>query len=130
MDNYENDFYVFDTKKDQKLQQNREVSFTDVIEAIDSGRILEVIDNSHRYKNQHSLIVEINHYQQFSVNFNYLKISDKIHKYKIFFVEKLSLMGDRKGEESGATFPFIPAFKLCLKAGSESRSSSRFSENC
>ncbi len=32
---------------------------------------------------------------------------------KIIFLEKLCLMGDRKGEKSGAIFPFITESQLC-----------------
>jgi len=40
------------------------------------------------------------------------------------------LMGDRKGEKSGASSPFIPSNRLCRCAGYQSGSNARVSGNC
>lgn len=56
--------YEFPAEKNQWLKDNRNISFEEVIAAIEDGGILEVIThpNPARYSNQSLYVLNINHY--------------------------------------------------------------------
>ena len=56
--------YLYDEQKNLKLKEERGVCFDDVIAAISSGKILDIIPhhNKKEYPNQMILIIEINDY--------------------------------------------------------------------
>lgn len=58
-------FYDFDysEEKDLILKETRKISFEDVIEAVNNGRLLVDLEHkSKKYPNQRLLVVEINKY--------------------------------------------------------------------
>lgn len=57
-------FFAWDPAKNEKLRIEREISFEDVISAIDEDKILEVQEHPDKmkYPNQKRLIIEINNY--------------------------------------------------------------------
>ncbi|MDR0329440.1 MAG: toxin [Rickettsia sp.] len=56
--------YNFSSEKNQKLILEREISFEEIISAIESNCILDVIEhpNSQKYANQRMYVVKFNHY--------------------------------------------------------------------
>ena len=56
--------YIYDEHKNKKLKAERGVCFDDIIDAINDGKILEIIPhhNKAEYPNQMILIIEINEY--------------------------------------------------------------------
>jgi uncharacterized DUF497 family protein len=54
--------FDWDEKKNEKLKKERNVSFEEVIICLDSGKILDILEGSKKYKNQKIFIVEINNY--------------------------------------------------------------------
>jgi uncharacterized DUF497 family protein len=58
------DFITWDVAKNNKLKEERNVSFEDVIFSIEQGKILDIIQhpNKEKYPGQNLLIVEINKY--------------------------------------------------------------------
>jgi uncharacterized DUF497 family protein len=55
--------FVWNEEKNTYLKNNRSVSFEDVINAINDGRLLEICYNQKKnYKNQQLIIVWINNY--------------------------------------------------------------------
>jgi uncharacterized DUF497 family protein len=58
------DFITWDVAKNNKLKEERNVSFEDVIFSIEQGKILDIIrhPNKEKYPGQNLLIVEINNY--------------------------------------------------------------------
>lgn len=57
-------YFDWDEEKNAKLRDEREVSFEDVVDAIENNRALDRIDhpNKGRYPNQKIIIVSINDY--------------------------------------------------------------------
>ena len=57
-------YFDWDEEKNAKLRHQREVSFEDVVSAIEDNRVLDRIDhpNVGRYPNQKIIIVSINDY--------------------------------------------------------------------
>jgi uncharacterized DUF497 family protein len=58
------DFITWDTAKNNKLKEERKISFEDVIFSIEQGKILDIVQhpNKEKYPGQSLLIVEINNY--------------------------------------------------------------------
>jgi len=55
--------YRWNDEKDEWLRQTRGFGFQDIVEAVDSGRLVKDIDNpSERYPNQKLLVVEVDGY--------------------------------------------------------------------
>ena len=54
----------WEEEKNAKLKEEREVSFEEVVDAIEDNRVLDRIDhpNKNRYHNQQIMIVKINDY--------------------------------------------------------------------
>ncbi len=54
-------FIDWDSHKNEQLRQERDISFEDVLIAIDEGRVLDVIEHTNRtrYPNQRIIIVDI-----------------------------------------------------------------------
>lgn len=57
-------YFDWDEEKNQKLKDERGISFADIQIAFEEGRVLDVIDhpNKKKYANQQMLIVEIEEY--------------------------------------------------------------------
>ncbi len=57
-------FYDWNETKNQLLRQERDISFEDVVLAIDNKQILAIVKhhNKNHYPNQSVFIVNINHY--------------------------------------------------------------------
>ena len=57
-------YFDWDEEKNKKLISEREISFEEVVDMIESGGLLDVIDNPNqkKYKGQKMYIVEINNY--------------------------------------------------------------------
>ena len=57
-------FITWDIAKNNKLKEERNISFEDVVFSIEQGKILDIIQhpNKERYPEQNMLIVEINNY--------------------------------------------------------------------
>ena len=57
-------YFDWDESKNQTLQQERNISFEQVIVAINEGNILKIIThhNQKKYPNQHIFVIEINDY--------------------------------------------------------------------
>lgn len=57
-------YFDWDKEKNRLLQNERDVSFEDVITAIGEGQVLDIIEhpNKTRYPNQRIFIVNINEY--------------------------------------------------------------------
>ena len=58
------DFITWDIAKNNRLKEERKISFEDVVFSIEQGKILDIIQhpNKERYPRQNMLIVEINNY--------------------------------------------------------------------
>jgi len=58
------DFYDWDSNKNEKLISARGISFEEVVSLLESGDILDVIEhpNKDKYSHQNMYIVEINDY--------------------------------------------------------------------
>jgi len=56
--------FVYDKEKDKKLQEQRDISFEQVIECIAEGEILLDFEhpNKSKYKNQRIMVLKINNY--------------------------------------------------------------------
>lgn len=54
--------YDWDDKKNQKLKKERNISFEEVIVAIESEKLLDIVKNKKRYRKQKIFIVEIDNY--------------------------------------------------------------------
>jgi len=54
----------WDNKKNGQLKEEREISFEDILIAIEEGRLLDIVEhpNKNRYLNQKIFIVVINNY--------------------------------------------------------------------
>lgn len=57
-------YFDWDKDKNEWLKIERDISFEDVIQAVDEGKMLDIIShpNKSRYPNQEMLIVDINKY--------------------------------------------------------------------
>ncbi len=57
-------YHDWDPKKNEKLKEERDVSFEDVIIALEEGKIVEIIahPNQKRYPGQHMYVAEIREY--------------------------------------------------------------------
>lgn len=57
-------YFDWDEEKNQKLRAEREIGFEDVVNAIDEGGLLEVLDhhNPDKYPNQKMYVVKIEEY--------------------------------------------------------------------
>lgn len=53
--------YDWDEKKNEKLKKERQVSFEEIIVAIEGDKLLDIVVNK-KYKNQKMFIVEIDNY--------------------------------------------------------------------
>lgn len=60
-------YFDWDKVKNELLKQERDISFEDVVEAINEGRILDTFEhpNQKKYPNQNIYIVEIGGYAYF-----------------------------------------------------------------
>jgi len=58
------DFITWDIAKNNRLKEERNISYEDVVFSIEQGKILDIIQhpNKERYPEQNMLIVEINNY--------------------------------------------------------------------
>jgi uncharacterized DUF497 family protein len=56
--------YSWDEKKNHKLKKERNVSFEEVIVALESKKLLDILEhkNQKKYKNQKIFVVEIDNY--------------------------------------------------------------------
>jgi len=56
--------FIFDEQKNLKLKKEREISFEDILTAINNGNLLDVIPhhNKKKYPNQMIMVVEIEDY--------------------------------------------------------------------
>jgi uncharacterized DUF497 family protein len=55
--------FVWDAKKNERLQQERGISFEKIIAAIEHGRLLDILDHpGKKYKDQKLYVVEIDQY--------------------------------------------------------------------
>jgi len=56
--------YIFSPEKNLKLKQGRDISFEEVIAAIDNGQLLDIIEhpNCAKYENQKMYIIYIKEY--------------------------------------------------------------------
>jgi len=56
--------YEFSTEKNQKLINERSISFEEVVAALENGQLLDIINhpNSGKYPNQKILVVQVNAY--------------------------------------------------------------------
>lgn len=59
-----NKYYDWDVKKNETLKQQRDISFEEVLVAIDEGGLLAIVKhpNNKRYPNQRVFIVSIHNY--------------------------------------------------------------------
>jgi uncharacterized DUF497 family protein len=57
-------YFDWDSQKNQKLRQERDVSFEEILIAIEEGKILDIVEHSSRskYPNQKIFIININNY--------------------------------------------------------------------
>lgn len=57
-------YFDWDSRKSQKLKQERDVSFEEVLIAIDEGKILDIVEhpNKTKYPNQRIFIIDIDNY--------------------------------------------------------------------
>lgn len=57
-------YFDWDTQKDEQLKQERDISFEDILIAIDGGNLLDIVQhpNKSRYPNQKLFIVNMNGY--------------------------------------------------------------------
>jgi len=76
-------YFDWDEEKNSLLKELREVSFEDVLTAIEAGRILDDIEhpNNKRYPNQRILVIEIENYAYYVP---YLEDEKKIFLKTIF----------------------------------------------
>jgi len=76
-------YFDWDEGKNSLLKELREVSFEDVLIAIESGRVLDDIEhpNKKRYPNQRILVIEIENYAYYVP---YLEDEKKIFLKTIF----------------------------------------------
>lgn len=57
-------YFDWSEEKNQQLKEEREISFEDILIAIDEGQILDIVEyaNQKKYPNQQIMIVNINNY--------------------------------------------------------------------
>lgn len=57
-------YFDWDEEKNQKLKEEREISFQEIVDAINSGGFLEIIDNPNqeKYPNQKIMNIKIDNY--------------------------------------------------------------------
>lgn len=56
-------YFDWDEDKNQKLKEERDISFEEIIEAMDKGQLLDVTDNPNkRYKGQKVFVINLNDY--------------------------------------------------------------------
>ncbi|MDO8474042.1 MAG: DUF4258 domain-containing protein [bacterium] len=57
-------YFDWDFQKDEQLKRERDISFEDILIAIDGGNLLDVIEhpNKKKYPNQELFVVDINDY--------------------------------------------------------------------
>ena len=57
-------YFDWDSQKNQKLKQERDISFEEILIAIEDGKILDIVEHSSKskYPNQKIFIVNINNY--------------------------------------------------------------------
>ena len=57
-------YFDWDSQKNQKLKKDREISFEEILIAIDEGKLLDIVEhpNKNKYPNQKIFIVNINNY--------------------------------------------------------------------
>ena len=57
-------YFGWGEEKNQKLKETREISFEEIVKAIEENHVLDRIDhpNKSRYPNQKIMIIEINEY--------------------------------------------------------------------
>lgn len=60
----EESIYIFSPEKNSKLKQERNISFEEVIAAIDNGRLLDILEhpNQAKYKHQKIYVVDAKEY--------------------------------------------------------------------
>lgn len=61
---YSNLTYDFDPEKNLKLKEERDISFEEIVTAIEEGHLIEVIDHhsTTKYKHQKIYVVEVESY--------------------------------------------------------------------
>ena len=91
-------YFDWDEEKNQKLKEERGISFADIQIAFEEDRVLDVIDhpNKKKYANQQMLIVEIEDYV-YLVPF--VKDEDKYFLKTIFPSRKMTKKYLRKEEK-------------------------------
>lgn len=57
-------YFDWDIQKDEQLKQERDISFEDILVAIDEGNILDIVEhpNKKKYPNQRVFIIDIHGY--------------------------------------------------------------------
>ena len=55
-------YYEWNEEKNRKLKRERQISFEECLSAIESGRILDIIENKEKYPGQKVFILEIGNY--------------------------------------------------------------------
>lgn len=57
-------FHAWDNEKNEKLKNERDISFEDIVYYIEHGHLLAIIDhpNKDKYENQKMYVVNINNY--------------------------------------------------------------------
>ena len=55
-------YYEWNEEKNRKLKRERRISFEECLSAIESGRILDIIENKEKYPGQKVFILEIGNY--------------------------------------------------------------------
>lgn len=56
-------YFDWDKEKNNKLKEEREISFEEIIEAMNNGELLDVTDNPNKkYKGQKIFVVNLNDY--------------------------------------------------------------------
>ena len=55
-------YFDWSNEKNEKLKEERDISFEDILIAIEAGDILDIVENKEKYPNQKIFIVEIDNY--------------------------------------------------------------------
>lgn len=57
-------YFSWDKKKNERLQEERDISFEDIVIAIEGGKILDIVEhpNKERYPNQKIFVIDVNNY--------------------------------------------------------------------
>ncbi len=91
-------YFDWDKQKNILLKELREVSFEDVLAAIEEGRVLDDLEhpNKHRYSNQRIMVVEIDDYAYYVP---YVEDEEKVFFKTVFPSRKATkkyLIGGKK----------------------------------